>query len=168
MLTCWNEEPEKRLPFSKLRSKFDAMLLADNKNHYIELQMNSSKFRKLTPVTTQNEGACGSTRSLNTEHREESKSAGHSPSHWPHCSTEGENKVGSKQHLVPHEACRDIERKDQASDSAKRPIGVHIPHHDQNKLNPYVDSPSRMASTSFVLSASDLGSSNEAIEMKQL
>ena len=36
MSNCWNENPEKRPPFSKLRSQFDTMLLADEKNHCIE------------------------------------------------------------------------------------------------------------------------------------
>ena len=170
MLTCWNEDPEKRPPFSKLRSKFDAMLLADKSNHYIELQIDHNKlcYQNVTPMLKLNEGDFGSTRSLNAEHVGESQYASHSPSHWLHSSTEGGGDlVDLKQHFVPQETSGNIERKDQASGSTKRPISLHLPH-DQNNLNPYVDPPSRVASTSLSLSTANWGGSNEAIEMKQL
>lgn len=37
MLMCWDEEPQKRPKFTELRSKFDAMLLAERKDAYIDL-----------------------------------------------------------------------------------------------------------------------------------
>ena len=37
MLMCWNEQVQERPSFSDLRSKFDAMLLADKKDEYIDL-----------------------------------------------------------------------------------------------------------------------------------
>lgn len=171
MLMCWNKDPEQRPPFSKLRSKFSDMLLADNKNHYIVLHIDHNKpcYQIVTPAMTTNKDACSSIRSLNAEHVGEyfSKSAGSSPSHRLHCSAERVELVGSKQHLTPQDASKDIESTDQACDSARRPISLHLPYYDQNKQNPYVDLPSRMASASLFLSADHRGNAGE-IEMKQL
>ena len=172
MLTCWNEKPENRPPFSKLRSKFDAMLLADKQNHYIELQIDHSKlcYQNLTPMlTVSEEGACDSTRSINAaEHigKYLSRSTNPSPSHESHCSSS--SMVHSKQQLISQEASRDIERNNQASDSTRRPLSLRMSYHDQNKLNPYADPPLRMVSISSFPSTTHWGSSNEAIEMKQL
>ena len=41
---CWNEQSQERPSFSELRSKFDAMLLADKKDEYIDLHFDQSKF----------------------------------------------------------------------------------------------------------------------------
>ena len=43
MLECWQEEPGKRPTFSKLRARFDSMLLAEKKDTYIDLQIDASK-----------------------------------------------------------------------------------------------------------------------------
>lgn len=43
MLECWQEEPGKRPTFSKLRARFDNMLLAEKKETYIDLQIDASK-----------------------------------------------------------------------------------------------------------------------------
>lgn len=43
MLMCWNEEPHKRPKFTELRSRFDAMLLAERKDAYIDLRIDSDK-----------------------------------------------------------------------------------------------------------------------------
>ena len=43
MLMCWNEEPQRRPKFTELRSKFDAMLLAENKDPYIDLRIDNEK-----------------------------------------------------------------------------------------------------------------------------
>ena len=43
MLECWQEEPGKRPTFSKLRARFDSMLLAEKKETYIDLQIDASK-----------------------------------------------------------------------------------------------------------------------------
>lgn len=40
---CWNEEPHKRPNFTELRSKFDTMLLAERKDTYIDLHIDSDK-----------------------------------------------------------------------------------------------------------------------------
>ena len=52
MLICWNEQPKRRPTFKELRSKFDAMLLAEKKETYITLCINESKlyYQNLTPV----------------------------------------------------------------------------------------------------------------------
>ena len=43
MLMCWKEEPWKRPTFTDLRAKFDAMLLAERNNEYIDLRINNDK-----------------------------------------------------------------------------------------------------------------------------
>ena len=43
MLECWQEEPGKRPTFSKLRTSFDNMLMAEKKDPYIDLQVDASK-----------------------------------------------------------------------------------------------------------------------------
>ncbi len=43
MLMCWNEEPHKRPKFTELRSRFDSMLLAERKDAYIDLRIDSDK-----------------------------------------------------------------------------------------------------------------------------
>ena len=43
MLMCWNEEPQRRPKFTELRSKFDAMLLAERKDAYIDLRIDNDK-----------------------------------------------------------------------------------------------------------------------------
>ena len=43
MLMCWNEEPQKRPKFTELRARFDAMLLAERKDAYIDLRIDNDK-----------------------------------------------------------------------------------------------------------------------------
>lgn len=43
MLMCWNEEPQRRPTFTELRAKFDAMLLAEKKDPYIDLRIDNDK-----------------------------------------------------------------------------------------------------------------------------
>ena len=43
MLECWQDEPRKRPTFTQLRAKFDAMLLAERKDAYIDLQIDTNK-----------------------------------------------------------------------------------------------------------------------------
>ena len=43
MLMCWNEEPQRRPQFTELRAKFDAMLLAERKDAYIDLRIDNDK-----------------------------------------------------------------------------------------------------------------------------
>ena len=53
MLMCWNEEPHKRPKFTELRSRFDAMLLAERKDAYIDLRIDSDKpYYRLDTMTT--------------------------------------------------------------------------------------------------------------------
>lgn len=43
MLECWQEEPGKRPSFTKLRARFDTMLMAEKNDTYIDLQIDASK-----------------------------------------------------------------------------------------------------------------------------
>ena len=54
MLMCWNEEPQKRPKFTELRAKFDAMLLAEKNEAYIDLHIDSDQpyYRLDTMATT--------------------------------------------------------------------------------------------------------------------
>ena len=53
MLMCWNEDPQKRPKFTELRAKFDAMLLAEKNEAYIDLHIDSDKpYYRLDTVAT--------------------------------------------------------------------------------------------------------------------
>ena len=43
MLMCWQEDPRKRPNFSELKAKFDAMLLAERNDEYIDLRISNDK-----------------------------------------------------------------------------------------------------------------------------
>ena len=43
MLSCWTEEPTKRLTFKELQTKFDSMLSAEGNNPYIDFSINPDK-----------------------------------------------------------------------------------------------------------------------------
>ena len=60
MLMCWNEEPRKRPTFSELRARFDAMLLAERKDAYIDLRIDNDKpyYRLDTSATKAANGLC--------------------------------------------------------------------------------------------------------------
>ena len=62
MIMCWVEDPWKRPTFSDLRAKFDAMLLAERNNEYIDLRINSDKpyYRLDTAATLQTTAASSS------------------------------------------------------------------------------------------------------------
>ena len=55
MRMCWVEDPWKRPTFLDLRSKFDAMLLAERNNEYIDLRINNDEpyYRLDTAATLQ-------------------------------------------------------------------------------------------------------------------
>ena len=53
MLMCWNGEPQSRPKFTELRAKFDAMLLAEKKDVYIDLRIDCDKpYYRLDTMTT--------------------------------------------------------------------------------------------------------------------
>ena len=54
---CWNEDPKTRPSFSELRARFDSMLLAERKDAYIDLRINSDKPYYLLDTNTQLETA---------------------------------------------------------------------------------------------------------------
>ncbi len=47
MLMCWNEQAHKRPSFLDLRSKFDAMLLEDKRDEYINLDQSKLYYQQL-------------------------------------------------------------------------------------------------------------------------
>lgn len=57
MLMCWNEQPLKRPTFKELRSRFDAMLLADKNEDYIDLRIDQSKLYYQLVTSTSMDGA---------------------------------------------------------------------------------------------------------------
>ena len=59
MLACWNGEPQNRPTFTDLRSKFDAMLVAERKDAYIDLRIDGDKpyYRLDTKATLAVNGA---------------------------------------------------------------------------------------------------------------
>lgn len=171
MLNCWSEDPEKRPPFSELRSQFDSMLLADKNDHYIALHIDHSNlyYENLTPdMMSKEAGARKSITSLNAEPAGEylCKSTGPSPSHALRVCSSTEGREGlavSKQHLMPQKF------NETFADSTRRPISLHLPYYDQNKQNPYVDSPSRAACISLSQTTTRWGSDGAIkLEMEQL
>ena len=48
MLMCWNEQAQERPSFSDLRSKFDAMLLEEQKDEYIDFEVHNVDQSKLS------------------------------------------------------------------------------------------------------------------------
>ena len=69
MLMCWNELPQKRPTFTELRAKFDAMLLADKNEHYIDLRIDQNKlYYQLVTTTSTEDFANGSVQSSSAVH----------------------------------------------------------------------------------------------------
>lgn len=66
---CWVEDPWKRPTFTDLRARFDAMLLAERNNEYIDLRINNDKpYYRLDTAATLQEAANNSSTPLAPSH----------------------------------------------------------------------------------------------------
>ena len=162
MLKCWDEQPHKRPTFKELRSQFDAMLLADKKDEYIDLRIDQSKlyYQNLTPPVTNNKEIRGSNTSLNTH----PKSAAHnSKEGLSSLATDQDlspsssvDQVNSKERLVPERQARAASAERSGScnrtyENTGRPVSMYISRDEKKRQNPYVDEPSKVAATALTL-----------------
>ena len=176
MLKCWDEQPHNRPTFKELRSKFDAMLLADKKDEYIDLRIDQTKsyYQNLpsSPPTANNAKGKGSSTSLNTH----AKSAAPKPNR-KECliskpaATNGklrspspnelnaDDRVNSKDYLISERQTRasSAERigtssNSRMSENTGRPVSMYLSRNDtKHQQNPYVDEPSKVAAAALTL-----------------
>lgn len=199
MLMCWNEEPHKRPKFTDLRARFDAMLLAERKEAYIDLRIDNDKpyYRLdtaativaktgplLTPIPNRhsfilcssmgNEKECspkplhlptpspchGSQASCcSSAHQSPRKNTGLdinlSPSlnsfHPPDLCCDSCEQTQQLTSSVGESERRG--RENSNSEGHRRPVSVLLPHDRERseRQNPYVDEPSRVATTALAL-----------------
>ena len=169
MLKCWDEQPHNRPTFKELRSKFDAMLLADKKDEYIDLRIDQSKsyYQNLpSPSSANNEKVKGSSTSLNTHVKSAaptfnskeclSKPAANGDLCSPSSSANAIDRVNSKEQLVLGRQIRatSAERIGSSSrtyENAGRPVSMYLSRDEKKHQNPYVDEPSKVAATALTL-----------------
>ena len=179
-MKCWDEQPHKRPTFKDLRSKFDAMLLADKKDEYIDLRIDQSKsyYQNLHPppssppptaaLSANNEKIKGgSNTSLNTHAKSAAvKSNGKGCLSMP--GTNGDlrrspspgasavDRVNSKECLVSERQARAasaerIGSSNRMYENAGRPVSMYLSRDEKKHQNPYVDEPSKIAAAALTL-----------------
>ena len=167
MLKCWDEQPHNRPTFKQLRSKFDAMLLADKKEAYIDLRIDQSKsyYQNLTPVTNSDDVARtgGSSTSLNLHPKSTPNGKEYSPKLTqtdrdlsPSPSANAVDQVSSREHLISERqaqaACRGpASERNRTYQNTGRPVSMYISRDKKKRQNPYVDEPSKVAATALTL-----------------
>lgn len=166
---CWNELPQRRPTFGELRAKFDAMLLADRNEDYIDLRIDHSKlyYQLVTTALPTAEDKEYSPGPINKTQASTNLSASCSGLKSP--STFGSaGQVYSKQCLSDTDqgqalggtTCAhgggEAERnaRDRIYENTGRPVSMYLSR-DQDKKdreNPYVDEPSsKMAAAALSL-----------------
>lgn len=180
MLNCWNEDPRKRPTFPELRTQFDAMLLAERNDEYIDLRINNDKpyyYMFDTSTTLVAANSLNPSPTPATDHHsillsQFSASREHSPKPLPipdfspsHKSCTSSASVqfspSTKQSLAPSQNSigghsSDAEgswrRRDHAHESG-RPSSLLLPRERERreKQDRYVDEPSRATGTTLAL-----------------
>lgn len=155
MLMCWNELPQKRPTFTELRAKFDAMLLADKNEHYIDLRIdqNKSYYQLVTKPSTEDiaNGSVHSSSHVNGHCSLSEKEFSHSIS--PKTSflspTGLKSQRSSSADQVFFKQCIDSEQgvegneSDQTYRNTGRPVSMYLSREEKREReNPYVDDPS--------------------------
>lgn len=175
-------QPSRRPTFTALRSQFEALLLADNKDEYIDLiRIDHTKqcYQEFT-----NEGGCSkSGLSPNAfdlgacAGREKSKSPidfDISLSHRLHIlSDNGFDYLNSQQSLNSNQShglhrVGEENGRDRTNENAGRPVSMYLSRDKKERENDYVDEPSSMVSTPLTLPIAcswHTQCSNGAIEM---
>ena len=167
MLKCWDEQPHKRPTFKELRSQFDAMLLADKKDEYIDLRVDHSKsyYQNLSPPVTNSEGGRSSSMSLKTRLMSAAPKS-HSKEYLSNPATSRDLSPSSSVNTVDRDSSREhliSERQTRASSAERngtsnriyentgRPVSMYISREEKKRQNPYVDEPSKVAATALTL-----------------
>ena len=162
MLMCWNELPQKRPTFTELRAKFDVMLLADKKEHYIDLRIDQNKmYYQLVTTTSTEDIANGSAQSSSNAHGHGSlsekefshstspKTSFLSPTGLKSHRSSSADQVFSKQYIDSEQGVEGNET-DQTYRNTGRPVSMYLTRDEEKRerQNPYVDEPSStMAAT---------------------
>ena len=148
MLECWNEEPRKRPTFSQLRASFDALLLAERKDDYIVLQVDTEKpyykmgtsdskeFLNSAPLSAKRK----SQLSVDVPICDIEKPA------CSHASTSPQSSPRPSNHFHGHRSPLSLSPCHENSPQPARPASMHLLWSDQQQqpvVNPYVDAPSR-------------------------
>lgn len=166
MLRCWDDQPHNRPTFKDLRSKFDAMLLADKKDEYIDLRIDQSKsyYQNLphpapTTPTASNEKAKGSSTSLNV-HAKSTASKSNSKERLSKPAANGDlcspspgendaidrarvNSLASARQTRAASAERIAGNSSRTYENTGRPVSMYLSRDEKKHENPYVDEPSR-------------------------
>lgn len=184
MLMCWNEQPLKRPTFKELRSKFDAMLLADKNEDYIDLRIDQSKLYYQLVTSTSVDGACndlkkqssdttlkshGSQNDVECVQSKSSATLGASPAGLKSsCASCIDQASQSRQFLTLDRGATTGGSsgmlgpggRDRMYENAGRPVSMYLSgdrDRRERQDNPYVDEPSRMAAaTSLTFSNGNL------------
>ena len=197
MLMCWNEDPRTRPSFAELRAKFDAMLLADRNDEYIDLRIDNEKLYYMLDTSSTEAAAANSLRTSPVPSillsQFASKECSPKPLPTPDFSPSRKSSSSSIQfhpsmktaqllpsaHLSSSQSSTKFNtaerkgrsRREQAHDNG-RPASLLLLS-EQEKQDRYVDEPSRMALASLAVPGTNgrcrsrVGSDG-AIEMNHL
>ena len=176
MLKCWDEQPHNRPTFSELRSTFDAMLLADKKDEYIDLHIDHRQvyYQQMLPLFKTN-GDSGSFKSFNTDGQDicaDEDKASKPSIHFNNSPMQRmKNNKSSRQYLNSDQCIAASNESDRTYQNTGRPVSMYLPCDKKERENPYVDEPSHMCPTSLTLPNTNgwptQWSSDGAIEMNQ-
>ena len=168
MLICWDEQPQKRPTFSKLRSKFDAMLLANREEDYIDLHIDHKQpyYQQFFGLTKRVSHSGSSAASFSEDHggadcvdkKKESISQGDFVNEM-YLSANGTGNKSRQLHFRNSDQCLSSANRDSTDNNsssrtyqnAGRPVSMYISHDKNDNQNPYVDEPSSLTPTSLAL-----------------
>lgn len=177
MLKCWDEQPLKRPTFTEIRSKFELMLLADERNEYIDLRIDHNKlyYQQVFPVENRESRSGESGTSWNTDNpgaRTMKSPSGLdvAPSHKLLSANNMDDNNCSKQSLNSESAHAggQSEGRDRTYENAGRPVSMYLSSDRKERENDYVDEPwpsSAAQSTFLTPNAGALWSNEGGIEM---
>jgi len=145
MLGCWNEEPSKRPTFSQLRASFDALLLAERKDAYIILQVDTEKPYYKMDASDSKEFLHAASLSANRKSQlsidvpvyDIEKPASSHAFISPQGSPQPSNNFHGHRSPLSLSPCHEN------SPQPPRPASMHLTRSEQPVVNPYVDEPSR-------------------------
>lgn len=172
MLMCWDQLPQKRPTFTELRAKFDAMLLADKNEHYIDLRFDETKLYYQLVATSSTEKTTDGLQSILTPsssiHPNMEKEVIVSPGRLSSvsalllaspksCFSNSADHVNSKLCVASGLGHTEGGEEDQTYRNTGRPVSMYLPHEadKRERENPYVDEPSKMAAMTLGTSKSE-------------